>query len=148
MDWKLVYFQTAILRKTVVTNVTFEWFLSIVNWNNVFSRTVLVGRAVWMLYFHHRLLACVFSNCHFEKNSGHKCHIWVVSLLHEFLSYAFSNFSEGKFFGWQIVLLRKTLVTNITFERFLSLSMYFRCMFFHSLFLRAFKEQINLWMDL
>ena len=52
-----------------------------------------------MFYFHHGLVACVFSNCHFDKSSSHKCHIWVVSLLHEFLSYAFSNFSEGKFFG-------------------------------------------------
>ena len=89
-----------------------------------------------MFYFHHVLVACVFSSCHFEKNSGHKCHIWVVSLLDEFLSYAFSNFSEGKFFGCKKTFkffssfhdhqqyvslncsLQKNLVTNITFEWF------------------------------
>ena len=73
------------LQKNLVTNITFEWFVRIVDRSSVF---------------------------------------------------------------WQIALLRKTLVTNITFEQFLSLFMYFRNMFFHSLFLRAVEEQINLWMDL
>ena len=66
------------LQKNLVTNITFEWFVRIVDRSSVF---------------------------------------------------------------WQIALLRKTLVTNITFEQFLSLFMYFRNMFFHSLFLRAVKEQ-------
>ena len=91
--------------KTGVTNVTFEWFLSIVNWSNVFSQTALVRRAV-ITSSHLNVLfsswagsMCIFK-LPFWENSGHKCHIWVVSLLDEFLSYAFSNFSEGKFFGW------------------------------------------------
>ena len=147
-----------------------------------------------MFYIHHGLVACVFSNYHFEKKmwsqmshlSGfftswisercflkffrreifwlHKdIQIFLPSMITNNMSLwialyrkIWSNITFERFVRivdrssvfWQIALLRKTLVTNITFERLLSLFMFFRNMIFHSLSLRAVKEQINLWMDL
>ena len=186
--------------KTGVTNVTFEWFLSIVNWSNVFSRTALVRRAV-ITSSHLNVLfsswtgsMCIFKLPFWEKQWSQMSHLsgfftsWISELcflkffwreifwLHKGIQ-IFSSFHDHQQYVslncslqknlvtnitleqfvrivdrssvfWQIAFLRKTLVTNVTFERFLSLFMYFRNMFFHSLFLRAVKEQINLWIDL
>ena len=57
------------LQKNLVTNITFEWVVRIVDRSSLFWQIALL-----------------------RKNFGHKCHIWMVSFpLHVFWKYVFSK---------------------------------------------------------
>ena len=50
-----VFFRLSLLEK-LVTNVTFEWFLSIVNWSNCpYKKSCNHKFHIWMFYFHNWL---------------------------------------------------------------------------------------------
>ena len=126
--------------KTGVTNVTFEWFLSIVNWSNVFSQTALVRRAV-ITSSHLNVLfsswtgsMCIFKLPFWQKQLSQMSHLsgfftsWISELC--FLKFfwreifwldkGIQNFSSFQNHQKHVSLncsLQEIFVTNITFER-------------------------------
>ena len=125
--------------KTGVKNVTFEWFLSIVNWSCVeLSRTVLLRRAV-IISSHLNVLfsswtgsLCIFKQPFWEKQWSQMSHLSDTSWISElcflkffwreifWLDKGIQNFSSFQNHQKHVSLncsLQEIFVTNITFER-------------------------------
>ena len=135
--FKLPYWEKQWSQMSHFSGFFTSWISELCFLKFLWRETFWLNKDIQIFSSFHDHQQCVSLNCSLQKNL-------VTNITFE----QFVRIMDRSSVFWQIALLRKTLVTNITFEWFLSLFMYFRNMFFHSLFLRAVKEQINLWMDL
>ena len=127
--------------KTGVKNVTFEWFLSIVNWSCVeLSRTVLLRRAV-IISSHLNVLfsswtgsLCIFKQPFWEKQWSQMSH------LSGFFTWWISELCILKFFWREIFWLQKDI------QIFFFLSWSPTICLFELLFTEKFGHKYHIWM--
>ena len=108
--------QVALLRKSVVTNVTFEWLIFFMNWRNMLFQVAFYWTAVvtnvtdeWLFSF--------MNNCHMLFQVAFSWTIIVADVTFEWLLYCMN---------WcnmfiQVTLSRKAVITNSTFKWSVSL---------------------------
>ena len=88
--------QVTLSSKSVVTNFTFEWFISFMkrkqhsDSSHPFEQIFILKLHIWMAYFIHEQMQHVFSSHSFEQICSHKLHSWIAYLLHEQIQHGFS----------------------------------------------------------
>ena len=88
------YFTLKGFRHAQITNSTFKWLISSMNWRNMFIQVAVFQKNwihklhIWKFFYLHELMKNVDSFYFFEKNCSHKLHIWMAFNLHELIKYA------------------------------------------------------------
>ena len=91
VNWFKMQLQATLSGTALFTNVTFEWFLFLMNWFNTYIHITFLRGAVecrhkchiWIVFFSHELIHHVFS---------HKSCIGMVSFFHDLIQHVYPHF--------------------------------------------------------
>ena len=100
MNWCNMSIQVPLLKKTVVTNFTFELLISSLNRCNMFFQVTLSRRFMFTNFTFEWIISIMNFQVHFFENiCSHKLHIWIARI----------KIKSTSVYPWTVVLNRKVV---------------------------------------